>query len=141
MIQRIQTLYLFIVVVLGTLLCFFAPVTYVYPENLTEGSLKPLSEWPLAVITIAIPLIAAVDIFLYNKRILQARVNLVNAFLCLGWYAICFTYVWFEKQNFNVDWYVTIWAAIPLVCLVLTMMAVRRILRDEAMVRAADRIR
>lgn len=141
MIQRIQTLYLFFVVVLGVLLCFFAPVTYVYPENLTIGELQVFSKWPLAVITIAIPLIAAVNIFLFKHRILQARVNIVNAFLCIGWYAICFVYVWFEKQNFNVDWYVTIWAAIPLVCLVLTMMAVRRILRDEALVRAADRIR
>ena len=132
MLQRIQTLYLLAVVVLGVLLCFYPPVQYVYPD-LTTAELTIFSKWPLAVITLAIPLIAAIDIFLFNKRILQARINLVNAFLCLGWYAICFTYVWFEKMNTNADWYVTLWAAIPLICLVLSMMAVRRILRDEAL--------
>ena len=140
MIQRIQTLYLLAVVVLGTLLCFFAPVGYVY-EDLTTGMLQTFSQWPLAVITVAIPLLAFVDIFLYKKRILQARLNIINVVLCLGWYAVCFCYVWFDKQNLGIDWYVTVWAAIPFVCLVLIMMAMRRILRDEALVRAADRIR
>jgi hypothetical protein len=41
----------------------------------------------------------------------------------------------------DADWYITFWAAIPLVNIVLTMMATRRILKDEALVRAADRLR
>ena len=39
------------------------------------------------------------------------------------------------------DWYINVWAAIPAVNIVLTMMATRRILKDEALVRAADRLR
>jgi hypothetical protein len=39
------------------------------------------------------------------------------------------------------DWYLTVWAALPLVNIILTMMATRRILKDEALVRAADRLR
>ena len=39
------------------------------------------------------------------------------------------------------DWYLNVWAGLPLVCIVLSMMATRRILKDEALVRAADRIR
>jgi hypothetical protein len=39
------------------------------------------------------------------------------------------------------DWYINVWAAIPLVNLILLMMATRRILKDEALVRAADRLR
>ena len=140
MIQRIQTLYLFLAVVLGTLLCFFAPISYVYPD-LTTGELSTFSKIPLAIISVAIPLLAAVTIFLFKRRILQARLCIVNAVLCLGWYAVCFCYVWFEVQNTHADWYVTLWAAVPLLCLVLTMMSVRRILADEALVRAADRIR
>lgn len=140
MIQRIQTIYLLLVVMLGTLLCFLAPIDYIYPD-LTKASLATFDHWPLAVITVAIPLLALVDIFLYKKRILQARLNIINVVLCLGWYAICFCYVWFDKQNLQIDWYVNVWTAIPLVCLVLTMMAMRRILHDEALVRAADRLR
>ena len=32
MIQRIQTLYLLLVVILGTLLCFFSPIEFLTPE-------------------------------------------------------------------------------------------------------------
>jgi hypothetical protein len=39
------------------------------------------------------------------------------------------------------EWYPTVWASIPLVNLILLMMATRRILKDEALVRAADRLR
>jgi hypothetical protein len=39
------------------------------------------------------------------------------------------------------DWYLNVWAGIPLVNVVLLMMATRRILKDEALVRAADRLR
>jgi len=33
MIQRIQTLYLLLVVILGTLLCFFSPVQFLLPDG------------------------------------------------------------------------------------------------------------
>jgi hypothetical protein len=39
------------------------------------------------------------------------------------------------------DWYLTVWAALPMVNIILSMMATRRILKDEALVRAADRLR
>ena len=39
------------------------------------------------------------------------------------------------------EWYLNVWAAIPMVNIVLLMMATRRILKDEALVRAADRLR
>ena len=51
-------------------------------------------------------------------------------------------YVWLMKMTVeNVQWSPDFWAAIPLICMVLTLMATRRILKDEALVRAADRIR
>ena len=39
------------------------------------------------------------------------------------------------------EWYLNIWSAIPLVNIVLIIMATRSILKDEALVRAADRLR
>lgn len=159
MIQRIQTIYLLLVVILGTLLCFFAPVTFATPENadtfrqlsmsfthITDTtdptqSIDLMNIVSLSIITIAIPLIALIVIFLFKKRILQARINIINVVLCLGYYAILAVYVWFAKNKYHVDWYITPWAAIPLVNLILTMMATRAILKDEALVRAADRIR
>jgi hypothetical protein len=100
--------------------------------------------------SIAIPLLALVVIFLFKRRLLQARLNIMNVVLCLGYYALLALYVTYVVKGYepicdvtmtDADWYLTIWAAIPLVNLVLTMMATRRILKDEALVRAADRLR
>ena len=150
MIQRIQTLYLLLVVILGTLLCFFPPVEFLLPNATEYIPLTALDKWPLAVMSIAIPLLALVVIFLYKRRLLQARLNIMNVILCLGYYALLALYVAYVVKGYEpisdvtmtgADWYLNIWAAIPLVNVVLTMMATRRILKDEALVRAADRLR
>ena len=114
--------------------------------------------------SIAIPLLALVVIFLFQRRLLQARLNIMNVVLCLGYYALLALYVAYIMKGYEPlgdvqfplqggetlpsegevrwgQWYLTVWAAIPLVNVVLTMMATRRILKDEALVRAADRLR
>ncbi len=150
MIQRIQTLYLLLVVILGTLLCFFSPVQFLMPEGIDYVNLQAFDTWPLAVMTLAIPVLAFVNIFLFKRRLLQARLNIVNVIFCLGYYALVALYVAFVVKGYepihgmtlmDADWYINLWAAIPAINIVLTMMATRRILRDEALVRAADRIR
>lgn len=150
MIQRIQTLYLFLVVVLGTLLCFFSPVQFLLATGTDYITLTSFAKWPLAVITVAVPLIALVDIFLFKRRLLQARINVVNVVLCVGYYALLALYIAFAVKGYEpvngvvltgADWYPTPWASIPLVNMILTLMATRRILKDEALVRAADRLR
>lgn len=150
MIQRIQTLYLLLVVILGTLLCCFAPVQFLMSEGTEYIALMTFDKWALATISVAIPALALVTIFLFKRRLLQARLNIMNVVLCLGYYALLALYVAYivkgyepigEQTLAGADWYLTVWAAIPLVNLVLTMMATRRILKDEALVRAADRIR
>ena len=161
MIQRIQTLYLLLVVILGTLLCIFSPVEFLLPDATDYVSLHALDKWPLAVMSIAIPLLALVIIFLYKRRLLQVRLNIMNVVLCLGYYALLALYVAYIVKGYeplgavncqlstvncqlstvNCEWYLTMWSAIPLVNVVLTMMATRRILKDEALVRAADRLR
>ena len=97
--------------------------------------------WGLLLATLIIPVLALVDICLYKKRILQARLNIFTVMFCLGWYGVLFIYIWQAKLAQGVEWYIMPWASIPLVCMILTLMATRRILKDEALVRAADRIR
>ena len=150
MIQRIQTLYLLFVVILGTLLCFFSPVQFLAQGSTEYISLMAFDKWPLAVITLVIPLLALVNIFLFKRRLLQVRLNIMNVIFCLGYYALLTLYIAFAVKGYeqigdinlaNAEWYLNVWAAFPLVNLVLTMMATRRILKDEALVRAADRLR
>lgn len=150
MIQRIQTIYLLLVVILGTLLCFFSPVQFLMPEATEYVSLMPFDKWALAIITVVIPVLALVNIFLFKHRLLQSRLNIVNVILCFGYYAMLALYIAYIVKGHELlgsstltgaEWYLSIWASIPLVNIVLTMMATRRILKDEALVRAADRLR
>ena len=150
MIQRIQTLYLLAVVALGIALIWQPVVQFVTPEDAAElqvwelGALggAPLQGlWGLLVTTLLIPVLALIDIFLYNRRIVQARLNIFTVMLCLGYYGVLAIYIWLAKMSLGVDWHIMPCASFPLVCMVLTLMATRRILKDEALVRAADRIR
>ena len=164
MIQRIQSLYLLAIIILGIILFFVPVIQFTTPidapiqrmfeleatgldeitpnlENLYVEPLEMRGLWGLTLTTVLIPFLAFVDIFLFRRRILQARLNIFLAMLCLGYYGILFVYIWFAKMNFNLEWHVLFWACIPLICLILTLGATRRILKDEALVRAADRIR
>ena len=150
MIQRIQTLYLLLVVILGTLLCFFSPMQFLMPEGTEYISLHVMDKWPIAVMTIASPALALVTIFLFKRRLVQARLNVMNVIICLGFYAMLALYTAYVVKGYEplgnmtlegAEWYLSVWAAIPLVNVVLVLMATRRILKDEALVRAADRLR
>lgn len=150
MIQRIQTLYLLAVVALGIALLWLPVVELVTPEEAEELQIWELSAlggaplqglWGLLVTTALIPLLALVDIFLFKKRLLQARLNIFLVMLCVGYYGVLAIYIWQAKLALGVDWHILPWASFPLIGMILTLMATRRILKDEALVRAADRIR
>ena len=150
MIQRIQTLYLLAVVALGIALVWQPVVEFVSPEEAAELQIWDMSAlggvplpglWGLLLTTVLIPVLALVDIFLFKKRLLQARLNIFTVMLCLGYYGVLALYIWQARLALGVDWHILPWAAIPLICMVLTLMATRAILKDEALVRAADRIR
>ena len=97
MIQRIQTLYLLLVVALGITLLFMPVVQLISPEGAAELQVFELSAlggaplkglWGLTLATALIPILALIDIFLYKKRILQARLNIFTVMLCLGYYGV-----------------------------------------------------
>ena len=99
MIQRVQTIYLLLIVILGITLCFQPVLQLVTPEEAAELRIYELGAsglelitnedcqpviclqglWGLLVTTALIPLLALVDIFLYKKRLLQARLNIFLA--------------------------------------------------------------
>ena len=154
-------MYLLAIVALGIALLFLPVLQLVTPEaaeelriyNLGASGLELITNedcqpviclqglWGLFITTALIPLLAFSDIFLYRKRLLQARLNIFLAMLCLGYYGVLAIYIWQAKLALGVDWHILPYASFPLICFVLTLMATRRILKDEALVRAADRIR
>jgi len=166
MIQRIQSVYLLIVVILGTVLYFMPVVVFTTPYDagiqrefelsaagleetsddygFTDMVLEPVEmsgTAMLAVATFLMPLLAMAIIFLYRRRIFQARMCIFLAAFCIGYYAVLGAFIWFGKRQVAADWDLLFSACIPLINLVLTLMAARQILKDEAKVRAADRLR
>ncbi|MBP5677790.1 MAG: DUF4293 domain-containing protein [Bacteroidales bacterium] len=105
--------------------------------------------WPLVVLAALTAIVAVASIFLYKNRVRQMRIvalafifNVAYVFLLFFWavdgYGKAITQ-YFHANDLQVIWFVGAYA--PIVGLVFLILAHRGIKRDEAKVRAADRLR
>ena len=116
MIQRKQTVFLLIVVILG---------------------MVHFLSWPLFIVQMLTSAVSLCTIFLYKRRPLQASLCLVALLASLVWYIVLAVLI----QQGRLPAELPLTAALPLVGGILCFMARRAILADERLVRAADRIR
>lgn len=151
MIQRKQTLFLLIAVVLN-FLCLIFPIGEFIPRGVGvnplmynlwiedgQGSVSFASA-PLFGILFLETIVSVVTIFRYNNRRQQMKFCSLNILLLVLWYityAIVFSLNSIEDGGFKLHMV----AIFPLISLILTMMAKRGVKADEALIRAADRIR
>jgi hypothetical protein len=155
MIQRIQTVYLLIIVLLSGF-TIFSPVAEL--TNATEGlnytvNLKGIyliqgtefiyqsSVWSLSMVTILIPVLSIISIFSYKNRIKQIRFSVINILLMIVFYLLLFLYLWLASKNLNADWHLQLVCIFPLVSIILNYLAIGAIGKDEALVKSMDRIR
>ena len=155
MIQRIQTVYLLIVAGLFIALMFL-PLAILQSGNtlysfdasglntIAEPSELVFPTWSLMALAAIIALVSLVVIFLYKKRILQIRICSFNTIVILGFCALFGFYLWqFGKspdlQEMKIN--MRIWAAFPIISVVLNYLAIRSIGADEAVVRSLERLR
>lgn len=156
MIQRIQTLYLFVIVVLS-LITLFSPIAgfqnlesaelyrlnyqglFLIDSNI--GELFRTSTWMLTSLMVIVPLICLIVIFLFRKRILQIRLIIFSLVLMAGFYALLFIYLWQFGKVLNATWYLEIVSAFPLINIILSVLSIRAIGKDEALVKSLKRIR
>ena len=131
MIQRIQTLFLLAATALLTSL-FFVTIARSQVEAVKLVQIIPLLVFN--VITIALSFIS---IFLYKKRILQLRLTILNSIILIG-YQSWIVYLFIIRPDGSAF---TTPAVFPIIAAILSWLAFRYIARDEAMVRAADRLR
>lgn len=137
MIQRIQSLFIAVIIICGCCLWIFPFVSYEgYPPLLMR---KPADILPIA--NYLSVLLAFVCLFLYKNRKLQIRfchiIMAVNAILF-------FVMMFFTNQLFDHDFEKAKFlfsAYLPLVAIVAAYFASRYIKKDEELVRSADRIR
>lgn len=118
--------------------------TLEYGQKLTG-----FATWPLVVLAIVVGVVALVSLFLFKNRVAQMRLvavafllNVVYVFLVFFWavdaYADAIPQAMHDADP-QVSWAAGSYA--PIVSLLFLVLAHRGIKKDEAMVRAADRIR
>lgn len=152
MLQRIQTVYLLIIVAL-MVATLFLPLAMLqagdqfYSFDATGVSTIAAEPelvyptWGLFALTAVISILALITIFLFKKRILQIRLCIFNAILMLGFYALFGFFVWILKDQLGAALSVKIALSFPIIALILDYLAIRNIGADEALVRSLDRLR
>ncbi|WP_455072198.1 DUF4293 domain-containing protein [Prevotella melaninogenica] len=150
MIQRKQTVFLFLAL-LTTIACLCLPVGGFEPKGMGAESMlmnlwisdanggKNFNVWALFAILLVTCPINLFAIFDYHNRKRQARFCTFSMLMIIGWYVVygVFSQVLMTGFNFHIKFA----ACLPLVAFTLLWLARHSILADEALVRAADRIR
>jgi len=160
MIQRIQSLYLLVVSALGVL-GFFVPAFSWYlnqphiiqltsagwiPDAVVDPSVSALPEiWitPLLGCGIFVSLLPLVAIVLFKNRPLQitfCRINVFVEIVLLGMIGMAF----FQTSNFispDATMSFGFSAIFPVIAVILLVLAMRAIQKDENLVRSVDRLR
>lgn len=152
MLQRIQTVYLLIIVAL-TVAMLFLPLAVLQSGDqfmtfdatgISTMAAQPelvYPTWGLFVLTAVIALVALITIFLFKKRMLQIRLCIFNGLLMLGMYAMFAFFVWNLKGQMDVVMTFKFALSFPFISLILDYLAIRNIGADEALVRSLDRLR
>ncbi|MBO5793720.1 MAG: DUF4293 domain-containing protein [Bacteroidaceae bacterium] len=128
MIQRIQTLYLLICLVLTVVCMYFEVGADNHP-------------WALTAIMAVTGILEFMGIFLFRRRALQMRLCTFCIILLVGWYVALVAFAYILGDGLVGEFRPQLWAAIPAINAILLYLAFRGILRDEMLVRSLDRLR
>jgi uncharacterized membrane protein len=169
MIQRIQTVWMALTVALVCVVMFSPLVTFsmggadfrlmsygiaggdgatvavLAGEDTGGGIVTSTLSICVAVLLALSALVPLVTIFLFRRRGLQARLLGVEFALLLGAAAFTGWYVWSTSRNvvagLSENFFFSFYPLLLIVAMLTNWFAIRGVLRDEIMVRAADRIR
>ena len=156
MIQRIQSLYLFLAGALMFAMFKMPLATFVnetgvwkfYADSIIEtagdsAATATIDTWPVAIIMSLAGVMSILAIFAYKNRRRQIKICLLSGMFMILLYPISFIYWWFAKDLLATVGYPSLGAVLifPIVAFILNLMAIRSIRADEKLVRSADRIR
>ena len=150
MVQRKQTLFMLVAVVLSVL-CLCLPIGTFYAEGMRMGTeynlwiytmqgARDFSVCPLFIILLLSSVLGIYSIFTFHNRIFQARLCVFNMLLLIGWYIVfgVFSQV---LGGGNITFELEFASVAPMFAIVMYFMSYKAIWSDEKLVRAADRIR
>ncbi|MBO4372728.1 MAG: DUF4293 domain-containing protein [Bacteroidales bacterium] len=153
MIQRIQTVYWFLAALMACMMLPFEWMQLIVADgdytftaagisHISNGASEPVVNGiPLIIYIIAFALLNLVIIFLYKKRVLQARLTTIAILLSIGLYAVIALYRYMSFTADVVSSNLNYPLLFPLVCLFFDYLAQRSVIKDEIKVRSLDRIR
>lgn len=158
MIQRIQSVFLFTAALAGVLLFFFPVATFYNElqgnyrflitgiESMDPSPRMQFSFWftsPLWVIASLSTVLSVVILFLYKNRILQIRLLAFNILFNILLIIMIFLFYTNKIQEYThiEPSYRQAGIFFPLISLLFLVLANRAIRKDEAKVKAADRLR
>lgn len=156
MIQRIQSIFLALVIILGVVFSFVPILTLTQGDStFIMGAYKTINvelgisvakNMGIGVLQGLVIIISALVIFLYKNRGLQMKLGKLNILLIAFQIAAMVMYSDSVKNNINTspDEIVTVinfGAILPLISLILTYLAIHFIRKDDKLIRSADRLR
>ena len=154
--QRIQTIYLILVILLmtaGILLPsaeFFNAgknITYLLDSRgiieITEQDTfnKLASTNPLTFLFGLILFVTTFSIFKFQDRKKQFRLATISTILILIYIIAFIVFIFYAKNKLNADFSLQYPAVFPVIALILSYLAMRGISKDEKLVRSLDRLR
>ncbi len=138
MIQRIQTIYL--ILIAGIMLAMlFLPIGE--PVTIAGTSFDLGNSWVLKLIYGLTALISAITIFFYKKRSLQISLCIGIFILLVLSYVAFYFLIWQPNKEYLNGLSYSYAIILPLVALILDILAILGVKKDEKLVRSLDRLR
>jgi hypothetical protein len=162
MIQRLQSVFLLLVAILGIVIFLFPIATYLsdiaffkfficsvrdysrqpFGDEATQARQFPMVYTSiLAVLQLIIAVLAFVTIFKFRNRSLQIRLNYLNIFLSVLLVGGIFYYSTMLEKQYEIMPQYGVGGLFPLVTIILLFLANHFIQKDEKLIRSADRLR
>jgi len=155
MIQRLQSLYLTLVLLFSLLFFFGSALNFVDGSgntimlmvngNLTNQNDQAIGQvpntWLITSVLIMISLLSVITIFLFKNRKMQLIVAIGVMILSAGLIMALSCYGYNVISNFGMKISPGIKMAVPLLILIFSILAYRGILKDDRLVKSYDRLR
>lgn len=151
MIQRIQSLYLFLAAVALSLIFFFPLANLSNNQDVIVFNISGFSRfsilehtptWPLMALNIISIILTLVVIGVFKKRLLQIRLTRIALMLNLGFIALMyFVYGDHLAKQIKMEINYELGSVLPLIALVFHVLAMYAINKDERIIKSIDRIR
>ena len=147
MIQRIQTVFLFLSAVFAGVLFFVPIASFDLGNEIVNlsifGAGNSVKALPLLILTILMLLIPFVTIFMFKKRELQLKLSSLNVFLNAVFCGLIFLFYDNSiQENLLVETITYAFGTyVPLINMVLSVLAMRWIKKDIELIKSIDRLR